>query len=49
MTNLLDSVGDVGASERLVLEGPGECLEPSQIINRWPGSGRDLVLRVHGH
>jgi hypothetical protein len=47
--NLLDGIGDVGAGERQVLEGPGETPELSQISNRRPGSGGDLGLPVHGH
>jgi hypothetical protein len=47
--NLLYDIGDVGAGERQVLEGPDEALELSQIRNRRPGSGEDLGLRVHGH
>jgi hypothetical protein len=47
--DLLDDVGDVGAGEHQVLEGPGEAPELSQISNRRPESGRDLGLRVHGH
>jgi hypothetical protein len=45
--NLLDGVGDVGAGERQVLEGPGKAPELSWISNRRPGSGGDLGLRVH--
>jgi hypothetical protein len=45
--NLLDDVGDVGAGERQVLEGPIEAPEVSRISNRRPGLGRDLDLRVH--
>jgi hypothetical protein len=45
--NLLDDVGDVGAGERQVLEGPSEAPEVSRISNRRPGLGRDLDLRVH--
>jgi hypothetical protein len=46
-TDLLDGVGDVGAGECQVLEGPGEAPEVSRISNRRPGFGRDLGLRVH--
>jgi hypothetical protein len=45
--DLLDSVGDVEAGERQVLEGPSEAPELSRISNRRPGLGRDLGLRVH--
>jgi hypothetical protein len=45
--NLLYGVGDVGAGECQVLEGPDEAPELSQISNRMPGSGRDLGLCVH--
>jgi hypothetical protein len=47
--NLLDGVGDVGAGECQVLEGPGEALELSQISNRRPKSSGDLDLCVHEH
>jgi hypothetical protein len=47
--NLLYDVGDVRASERQVLKGPGEAPELSRISNRRPGGGRDLGLRVHEH
>jgi hypothetical protein len=47
--DLLDGVGDVGAGERQVLEGPGEAPELSRISNRRPGLGGDLGLRVHWH
>jgi hypothetical protein len=46
--DLLDNVGDVGTSERQVLEGPSETPELSWISNRRPKSGRDLGLSVHG-
>jgi hypothetical protein len=49
MANLLDGVGNVGAGERQVLEGPSEDPELSRINNRRHGSGGDLGLRVHGH
>jgi hypothetical protein len=45
--DLLDGVGDVGAGERQVLEGPDEAPEVSRISNRRPGFGGDLGLRVH--
>jgi hypothetical protein len=45
--DLLDDVGDVGAGECQVLEGPGEAPEVSRISNRRPGLGGDLGLRVH--
>jgi hypothetical protein len=45
--DLLDGVGDVGAGECQVLEGPGEAPEVSRISNRRPGLGGDLGLRVH--
>jgi hypothetical protein len=46
--NLLDGVGDVGADEHQVLEGPDEAPELSRISNRWPGGSGDLDLRVQG-
>jgi hypothetical protein len=46
--NLLDGVGDIGASERQVLEGSGEAHELNRISNMRDRSGRDLGLRVHG-
>jgi hypothetical protein len=45
--DLLDGVGDVGASERQVLEGPDEAPEVSWMSNRRPRLGGDLGLRVH--
>jgi hypothetical protein len=45
--NLLDDIGDVGAGERQVLEGPSEAHEVSRISNRRPRLDRDLGLRVH--
>jgi hypothetical protein len=45
--DLLDNVGDVGASERQVLEGPSEAPKVSRISNRRPRLGGDLGLRVH--
>jgi hypothetical protein len=45
--DLLDGVGDVGAGECQVLEGPGEAPEVSQISNRRPRLGGDLGLRVY--
>jgi hypothetical protein len=45
--NLLDCVGDVGAGERQVLEGPGEAPKVSRVSNRRPGLGGDLGLHVH--
>jgi hypothetical protein len=45
--DLLNGVGEVGASERQVLEGSGEAPEVSQISNRRLGLGRDLGLCVH--
>jgi hypothetical protein len=45
--DLLDSVGDVGAGERQVLEGPSEAPEVSRISNRRPGLGGDLGQLVH--
>jgi hypothetical protein len=47
--DLLDGVGDVGADERQVLEGPDEALELTWISNRRPGSGSVLDMCVHGH
>jgi hypothetical protein len=43
--NLLDDIGDVGAGERQVLEGPSEAPEVSRISNRRPRLDRDLGLR----
>jgi hypothetical protein len=37
--NLLDDIGDVGAGERQVLEGPSEAPELSRISNWRPESG----------
>jgi hypothetical protein len=45
--NLVDGIGDVGAGECHVLEGPGEAPEVSQISNRRPKLGGDLGLHVH--
>jgi hypothetical protein len=45
--DLLDDVGDVGAGECQVLEGPGEAPEVSWISNRRPELSGDLGLRVH--
>jgi hypothetical protein len=45
--DLLDDVGDVGASEHQVLEGPGETPKVSQISNRRSRLGGDLGLHVH--
>jgi hypothetical protein len=45
--NLLDDVGDVGASERQVLEGPDETPEVSRINNRRSGLDGDLGMCVH--
>jgi hypothetical protein len=47
--DLLDGVGNVGAGEQQLLEGPSEALELTRINNRRPGSGRDVGLRVHRH
>jgi hypothetical protein len=47
--DLLDDVGDVGAGEHQVLEGPDEAPEVSRISNRRPGLGGDLRLRVYWH
>jgi hypothetical protein len=44
----MDGVGDVGAGERQVLEGPGRAPELSWISNMRHGSGGDLGLHVHG-
>jgi hypothetical protein len=46
--NLLYDVGNVGAGERQVLEGPSEASKLSRISNRRPRSGGDLGLCVHG-
>jgi hypothetical protein len=46
--DLLNCVGDVGAGERHVLEGPDEAHELSWISNKRPESSGDLGLRVHG-
>jgi hypothetical protein len=45
--DLLDDVGDIGVNERLVLEGPSEAPEVTQISNRRPGLNRYLGLHVH--
>jgi hypothetical protein len=45
--DLLDDVGDARASERQVLEGPGEVPEVSWISNRRFGLSGDLSLHVH--
>jgi hypothetical protein len=45
--DLLDGVGDVGAGERQVLEGPGEAPKVSQISNRRSGLSGDLGMHVH--
>jgi hypothetical protein len=45
--DLLDGIGDVGAGERQVLEGPGETPKVSWVSNRRPRLGRDLGMRVH--
>jgi hypothetical protein len=45
--DLLDSVGEVGAGERQVLEGPDEAPEVSQISNKRSGLDGDLSLCVH--
>jgi hypothetical protein len=45
--DLLDTVGDVGAGERQVLEVLGEAPEVSRISNRRLGLGGDPSLRVH--
>jgi hypothetical protein len=47
--DLLNGVGNVGAGERQVLEGPDEAPEVSQISNMRLGLDRDLGLRVHWH
>jgi hypothetical protein len=47
--NLLDGVGDVGAGEHQVLEGPIEAPKVSRISNRWPQLGGDFGLCVHRH
>jgi hypothetical protein len=46
-TNQLGGIGDTGAGERQVLEGPGEAPELTRISNKMPESGGDLGLRVH--
>jgi hypothetical protein len=45
--DLLDGVGDVGAGELQVLEGPGESPELSRISNGRHKLSRDLGLCVH--
>jgi hypothetical protein len=45
--DLLDDVGDIEVNERLVLEGPSEAPEVTQISNRRPGLNRYLGLHVH--
>jgi hypothetical protein len=47
--DLLDGIGDVGAGERQVLEGPSEAPEVSRISNMRSGLGGDLGLCVHRH
>jgi hypothetical protein len=47
--DLLDGIGDVGAGECQVLEGPGEAPKVSQISNRRPVLNGDLALHVHWH
>jgi hypothetical protein len=44
--DLLDGIGDVGAGEHQVLEGPSEAPELSWISNRRPILSGDLGLRV---
>jgi hypothetical protein len=46
--DLMDDVGDIGAGERKVLEGPDKVPELSWISNRRPKSSGDLGLYVHG-
>jgi hypothetical protein len=46
--DLLDGIGDVGAGERQVLEGPDEAPVLSRISNKRPRLGGDLDLCVHG-
>jgi hypothetical protein len=43
--DLLDNVGDVGAGECQVLEGPSEAPEVSRISNRRPGLGCPLASK----
>jgi hypothetical protein len=45
--NLLDGIGDVGAGERQVLEGPSKAPEVSRISNRSPGLDEYLNMCVH--
>jgi hypothetical protein len=45
--DLLNGIGEVGAGERQVLEGPSEALEVGGINNRRPGLDGDLGLRAH--
>jgi hypothetical protein len=45
--DLLEGVGDIGAGERQLLEGPSEAPEVSQISNRRSELDGDLGLRVH--
>jgi hypothetical protein len=47
--DLLDGIGDVGAGERQVLEGPSEAPEVSRISNMRSALGGDLDLCVHQH
>jgi hypothetical protein len=47
--DLLDNVSDVEVGECHILEGPDEAPKLSLLSNRRAGSGRDLVLCVHGH
>jgi hypothetical protein len=45
--DLLDDVGDVGAGERQVLEGPSKAPEVSRISNKRPRLSGDLGMCVH--
>jgi hypothetical protein len=45
--DLLDSVGDVGAAGRRVLEGPSKAPELSWINNSWLGLNGDIGMCVH--
>lgn len=45
--HLLDNVGDVGAGEGEVLQGPGMTPIASRISHQRSVAGGDLALRVH--
>jgi hypothetical protein len=45
--DLLDGAGNIGTSERQVLEGPSEVPKVTQINNRRLGLSGDIDLFVH--